>query len=83
MRGLTPAERAVLASYPAPGAYLDTSYDEVDDFEAAVLDDLERAGRVAVFSEGSDGRVLDITPLGRLALRLWPATAATPGAGGQ
>lgn len=80
MRGLTPAERSRLT-----GVELDLSADphgELNDEEYAMTLKLVEQGRVYMV-EGIDdnGDVCDYfyaTDAGRLALRLWPATAATP-----
>lgn len=83
MRGLTPAERAELVRYPeiSTGVYEDID----DDVDQETINQLVKQGRMIEESECVDGQwcqVYSPTPLGRLALRLWPATAATPGAGG-
>ncbi len=77
MRGLTPAERAELAELCDPGPPHETR----DDAEEVLLDSLVKHGRATLVPDDDYERRWEATPLGRLALRLWPATMATPGAG--
>ena len=79
MRGLTPAERDIL---------LEMSGDAVtrtvrDGDERATLCALSAQGRSVLIDDPTDpdSALWHVAPLGRLALRLWPATKATPGAG--
>ena len=81
MRGLTPVERARLSDL-ITGA---TSHRELTDEEVLTTRRLVASGRarswVGVDIEGDVSWLYEGTDAGRLALRLWPATAATPGAG--
>ena len=77
MRGLTPAERAELTELCIDGPPTPITGDE----EEVLLDSLVRYGRAVKLNDAVYGHRWDPTPLGRLALRLWPATMATPGAG--
>ena len=79
MRGLTPAERAELARFPiVPTGELVLVDDPSD---AVVLEALASCGRMSVAIE-PDRIIYTPSDAGRLALRLWPAAMATPGAGG-
>jgi hypothetical protein len=85
MRGLTPAERARLLQ-----CEVTTAADlcvELDDSDIATNESLAAQGRMHSYqyvdADGDDVVTYWPTDAGRLALRLWPATAATPGAGGQ
>ena len=83
MRGLTPAEHGVLSFMASivPGV-------EAIEFPSCDVEEtterLVAGGRVRTY-RGEDDRGFytryAITDAGRLALRLWPATMATPGAG--
>lgn len=85
MRGLTSAERATLdfmINGPGPGLAIDFR----SDAEQETVEAMHAQGRISTFTqEDSEGEwlVFTPTPLGRLALRLWPATSATPGAEGR
>jgi hypothetical protein len=77
MKGLTDDERAQLAHLATPGEPLDLK----DDVETTALNDaLYVQGRVTKHLEpdpddpdGSDWMFWSISPLGLLALKLWPA----------
>ncbi len=80
MRGLTPAEHACLAE-----AADDLPAREVPEDDCRHEQSMIAQGRIETIIYYEDSRrVVEYraTPLGRLALRLWPATMATPGAGG-
>lgn len=81
MRGLTPAERALLARVTHTH---DTGEDDILDVDAdeSEYDNLIARGSITRHFD-EDWIWWEPTDAGRLALRLWPATAATPGAGGQ
>ena len=86
MRGLTPAERAVLAFMLADGNTGPTTAIPFpsEHVEATVVG-MVAQGRIRTYQvRDDDGEAIGytVTDAGRLALRLWPATAATPGAGG-
>lgn len=83
MRGLTPAERAVLASLcdVAPSHLI--PIEEVEPTVRALCADGRAFASWDIIGEADRREMFDATDAGRLALRLWPATAATPGAGGQ
>lgn len=49
--------------------------------EEVLLDSLVKHGRAELVPDDDWYRRWEPTDAGRLALRLWPATAATPGAG--
>jgi len=73
MRGLTPAEHAVLAAMAAPGP--DIEFETGDICEVRLLS-LHGAGRASVAFD-DDGRRYSITELGILALKLWPLNMET------
>jgi hypothetical protein len=81
MRGLTPAERQELIELCGNGPPEETR----DDGEEALLNSLVQQRRAVVTpcAESPLGWAWEPTALGELALKLWPATAATPGAGGR
>lgn len=85
MRGLTPAERAVLAFMLADDAGPRIEIPFPSEHVEATVESMVAQGRIRTFErEEEDGVHCIYTPTdaGRLAFRLWPATMATPGAGG-
>lgn len=81
MRGLTLTERAELAEMASTAPQRNVR----DDAERALLSNLYAQGRAMMVDDPTDpdSVLWEPTDAGRLALRLWPATASTPGAGGQ
>ncbi len=49
-----------------------------DFFDGGLLESLEALGRIERHDVDSEGYRLRLTALGRLAVRLWPATAISP-----
>jgi hypothetical protein len=64
MRGLTPDERSELLGLDAPGERM---------FDDATIDLLLQQARIREYDFAPDGSYrIELTELGRLALRLWP-----------
>lgn len=87
MRGLTPAERALIHSIDSHLANPWTETMDLSEEEQQMAISLAAQGRIRQIDGAVDGEddywFYEPTDAGRLALHLWPATAATPGAGGQ
>jgi hypothetical protein len=84
MRGLTPAERDVLAFMLAgdDGTHIEIPFPS--EHVEATVESMVAQGRIRTFTREEEDGWHDIytpTDAGRLALRLWPATMATPGGG--
>lgn len=79
MRGLTPAERDFLRSFDNGASDADQSAEQIE----SMLDRMRKQGRLNTSIHVSGGwreTRYSLSEAGRLALRLWPATMATPGA---
>ncbi len=63
MRGLKDIEYAELRALDVPGDY---------DFHGPTLDDLMTCRRIREYDVTEDGYRIEITNLGRLAMKLWP-----------